>query len=135
MVGRRRGEKLRPKCWREQVESGAGEAGRGLREAGRAVCWVRASSVDWQWLWFLPLSIASPCCLFAPPFQHTSPPLSFAFFCSQTFSLCDPQEERNKNDDKIMEATLQNDAAKLRALIEKKKHTSLLCPDDQGRVA
>jgi hypothetical protein len=34
-----------------------------------------------------------------------------------------------------MEATLSGDAAKLRALIEKKKHSSLLSPDEHGRIA
>lgn len=43
--------------------------------------------------------------------------------------------ERTKGDDKILEATLAGDAPKLRSLIEKKKHSSLLSPDEEGRVA
>lgn len=34
-----------------------------------------------------------------------------------------------------MEATLAGDSAKLKSLIEKKKHSSLLSADEDGRVA
>ena len=59
-------------------------------------------------------------------------------------SLCRPpqpgsrpgvQEERNKTDEKVMEATLANDPAKLKTLLAQKKHTALGRPDDEGRVA
>lgn len=43
--------------------------------------------------------------------------------------------ERTKGDEKILEATLAGDAPKLKGLIEKKKHSSLLSPDEEGRVA
>ncbi len=44
-------------------------------------------------------------------------------------------EERNKTDEKIMEATLSNDPAKLKALLTTKKYSTLSRPDDDGRVA
>ena len=45
------------------------------------------------------------------------------------------QEDRNKIDDKIMEAVLSNDLTKLKTLLATKKFTSLIKPDDDGRVA
>jgi hypothetical protein len=44
------------------------------------------------------------------------------------------QDERNKADDKILDATLANDPAKLKTLIAAKKHTSLSKADDEGRI-
>lgn len=41
--------------------------------------------------------------------------------------------DRNKTDEKILDAVLTGDEAKLRSLIEKGKFSSLLSADDEGR--
>ena len=43
-------------------------------------------------------------------------------------------QERNKYDDRIVEFITQGDAKNLRQLLEKRKHSSLLAADAQGRV-
>ena len=51
-----------------------------------------------------------------------------------TGSLRRWQEDRNKTDEKIMEAVLANDPAKLKTLLATKKYSSLNKPDEEGRV-
>eukprot|EP00056_Hartaetosiga_gracilis_P004578 m.76292 g.76292 ORF g.76292 m.76292 type:complete len:447 (-) comp11874_c0_seq1:178-1518(-) len=43
-------------------------------------------------------------------------------------------KERNKHDEKLLETVLSGDAMKLRQLVEKQKYSSLLSPDQHGRL-
>lgn len=44
------------------------------------------------------------------------------------------EQERNKYDDKILECVALGSADKLRPLVEKKKYSSLILADRDGRV-